>query len=180
MPASSDSRIPVAPNTAIMAASRRCWNEPAHARSSLAKVITVEDRDRLVRDVRRLSPIIGSGTSSSAASHLKNCCSARNWLLAHAALYLSSSETIHSCTSCLPILWGAPPRTRTCGESVGPTARSSTSFPDCKQRKCHVVSCRAGFDRGANFGADASPRGSWMLSRTTSRCAQANARYADV
>jgi hypothetical protein len=49
-----------------------------------------------------LSPAIGSGTSSSAASHLKNCCSALNWLLAYAGLYRSSSQTIHRCTSCLP------------------------------------------------------------------------------
>src|SRR5271154_325563 len=35
MPASSDRRIPVAANMAIMAASRRCWNDrPAQARSS--------------------------------------------------------------------------------------------------------------------------------------------------
>jgi len=47
-----------------------------------------------------LSPAIGSGISSSAASHLKNCCKARNWLLAYAGLYRPSSQTIHSCTSC--------------------------------------------------------------------------------
>ena len=48
------------------------------------------------------SPAIGSGISSSAASHLENCCRARYWLLAYAALYRSSSRTIHRWMSCLP------------------------------------------------------------------------------
>ena len=59
------------------------------------------------------SPAIGSPISSSAASHLKNCRSARNWLLAYAALYRSSSQTIHRCTSCLPA----------CSQQVRPASR---------------------------------------------------------
>ena len=44
---------------------------------------------------------IGSGRSSSSAHHLKNCCSARYWLLAYAALYPLSRYTIHRSISCL-------------------------------------------------------------------------------
>ena len=41
------------------------------------------------------SRAIGSGRSSSAACHLKNCRSARNWMLAYAPLYRPSSCVIH-------------------------------------------------------------------------------------
>jgi len=41
------------------------------------------------------SRVIGSGHCSSAARHLKNCRSARNWMLAYALLYRSSRCTIH-------------------------------------------------------------------------------------
>src|ERR1035437_7985602 len=101
--ASSDSRIPVARNTAITAASRRCWNErPAQARSSRDRSSPVKTGTGLPGTCGGLIPSIGSGNSSSPASHLKNCCSARYWLLAYALLYRPSSHTIHRCTSCRP------------------------------------------------------------------------------
>src|ERR1035441_4441864 len=101
--ASSDSRIPVARNTAITAASRRCANErPAQVRSSRDRSSAVKTGTGLAGTRGGLIPSIGSPTSSSAASHLKNCCSARYWLLAYALLYRSSSHTIHRCTSCRP------------------------------------------------------------------------------
>jgi hypothetical protein len=64
---------------------------------------------------------IGSGISSSDASHLKNCCSARNWLLAYAVLYRSSSHTVHSCTS----------RRRTSSQRVRPVSRSRRAANHC-------------------------------------------------
>jgi hypothetical protein len=50
------------------------------------QLLAREDRDGLVGDAGGLSPAIGSPISSSSASHLKNCRSARNWLLAYAQL----------------------------------------------------------------------------------------------
>lgn len=52
----------------------------------LTEFIAGEDRDGLVRDGWWLQPGRGVGISSSAASHSKNCCRARNWLPAYAAL----------------------------------------------------------------------------------------------
>jgi hypothetical protein len=75
--------MPVALSAAIMAASRRCWNErPAQARSSSVSSSPVKTGTGLSATCGGLSPAMGSGISSSSDSHLKNCCSARNWLLA--------------------------------------------------------------------------------------------------
>jgi hypothetical protein len=83
MPASSDRRMPDALSTAMMAASRRSANpRPAHARSSRAISVPVKTGTSPVVTFGGRSPAIGSGTPSSADSHLKNCCSARYWLLA--------------------------------------------------------------------------------------------------
>ena len=47
------------------------------------QLLAGEDRDQLCGDrAGGCSLAIGSGSSSSAASHLKNCCRARYWLLA--------------------------------------------------------------------------------------------------
>ena len=56
----------------------------ARARALQARqFLAGEDRDGLVGDVRRAAARpSGRAVSSSAASHLKNCCSARYWLLA--------------------------------------------------------------------------------------------------
>ena len=86
-PASSDRRTPVARNTAISAASRRCVNaRPAQARSSRGRSPSVKTGTGLPGTRGGFSPAVGSGTSSSAASHLKNCWRARYWLLAYALL----------------------------------------------------------------------------------------------
>ena len=76
--------MPVALNTAMMAVSRRCAKVAAGAGLvQPGQLVAGEDRDQLLRDRRGLhSPSVGSGSSSSAASHLKNCCRARYWLLA--------------------------------------------------------------------------------------------------
>jgi hypothetical protein len=88
MPASSPRWIPVAQNTAIIAAPQRCWNDrPVHARSSLSRSPEVKTGTGRSGTCGGRSPAIGSGISSSAASHLKNYCRARNWLLAYAAPY---------------------------------------------------------------------------------------------
>ena len=114
IPASSERRIPVARNTAIRAASRRCANaRPAQARSSRGRSPAAKTGTGLSGTPGGFSPAIGSGTSSSAASHLKNCWRARYWLLAYALLYRSSSRTIHRWMSCLP----------TCSQLVRPVSR---------------------------------------------------------
>ena len=46
------------------------------------QLLAGEDWDQLVGDPRRLHLSVGSGSWLSAASHLKNCCRARYWLLA--------------------------------------------------------------------------------------------------
>ena len=103
---------PVTAIMAIMAASRRCWNErPAQARSSRAR--SRRRRPGRACPGRAAVSAWPSVTDFSlAASHLKNCCSARNWLLAYAALYRSSGRTVHCCTSCLP----------TCSQPARPTS----------------------------------------------------------
>jgi len=75
--------MPVAVNTAMIAASRR-WVKlrPAHARSSRVSSSGVKTGTSLAVTCGGCSPAIGSGRWSSAASHLKNCCRARYWLLA--------------------------------------------------------------------------------------------------
>jgi len=79
----SDSRMPVAVSTAMTAVSRR-WAKlrPAHARSSRVSSPGVKTGTSLSATRGGCSPAIGSGSWSSAASHLKNCCRARYWLLA--------------------------------------------------------------------------------------------------
>ena len=66
-----------------MAASRHCWNDrPAHARSIRSSSPAAKTGTGLPGTCGGFSPAMGSGISSSPASHLKNCCRARNWLLA--------------------------------------------------------------------------------------------------
>ena len=79
--------MPVAVSTAMIAVSRR-WVKlrPAHARSSRASSSLVKTGTSLSVTRGGCSPAIGSGSWSSAASHLKNCCRARYWLLAYAVL----------------------------------------------------------------------------------------------
>ena len=75
--------MPVALNTAMIAVSRRCAKlRPAHAWSSLASSWPVKTGISCCGTGGGYSPAVGSGSSSSAASHLKNCCKARYWLLA--------------------------------------------------------------------------------------------------
>ena len=75
--------MPVAVSTAMIAVSRR-WVKlrPAHACSSRVSSSLVKTGTSLAGTRGGGSPAIGSGSSSSAASHLKNCCRARYWLLA--------------------------------------------------------------------------------------------------
>ena len=77
-PASSASRMPVARNTAMIAVSRR-WVKvrPVHACSSRVSSSPVKTGTSLQVSAGDCSLAIGSGSSSSAASHLKNCCRAR-------------------------------------------------------------------------------------------------------
>jgi hypothetical protein len=76
-------KMPVALNTAMIAVSRR-WAKlrPAHACSSFVSSPVVKTGTSFSVTRGGCSPSIGSGSSSSAASHLKNCCKARYWLLA--------------------------------------------------------------------------------------------------
>jgi hypothetical protein len=68
-------------STAMMAASRRCANpRPAHARSKSASSLPVKTGTSFPVTFGGCSPAIGSGRSSSADSHLNNCCSAWYWL----------------------------------------------------------------------------------------------------
>src|ERR1700677_2027027 len=86
IPASSDSRIPVASSNAMIAASRRSGKpRPTHTRASRESSSPAKIGTGLSVTRGGFSPAIGSGMSSSPASHLKNCCSARYWLLAYAA-----------------------------------------------------------------------------------------------
>jgi len=87
MPATSASRMPVAWSTAMIAVSRRCAKlRPAQAWSSLVSSWLVKTGTSFSGTRGGCSPDIGSGSSSSADSHLKNCCRARYWLLAYAVL----------------------------------------------------------------------------------------------
>src|SRR5271166_2737416 len=62
MPASSDSRIPVALSTAIMAASRHCWNDrPAHARSIRSSSPAAKTGTGLPGTCGGFSPAMGFG-----------------------------------------------------------------------------------------------------------------------
>ncbi|MGO9218057.1 MAG: hypothetical protein ACLP5E_09880 [Streptosporangiaceae bacterium] len=82
-PAISASRMPVARNTAMIAASRRWANvRPAHAWSIRDSSSAVKTGTSFSAAAGGRSPAIGSGIPSSAASHRKNCCRARYWLLA--------------------------------------------------------------------------------------------------
>ena len=88
--------MPVAVNTAMIAASRRAANDlpwQALFRSDSSTLVKTGTAVTVTFGAR--SRAIGSGSSSSAARHLKNCRSARNWMLAYALLYRSSSCTIH-------------------------------------------------------------------------------------
>jgi len=72
--------MPVAVNTATIAVSRR-WAKlrPTHACSSRASSWLVKTGTSLAVTRGGCSPAIGSGSWSSAASHLKNWCRARYW-----------------------------------------------------------------------------------------------------
>jgi hypothetical protein len=75
--------MPVAVNTAMIAVSRRCAKlRPAQACSSRVSSWLVKTGMSLWLTCGGCSPAIGSDSWSSAASHLKNCCRARYWLLA--------------------------------------------------------------------------------------------------
>ena len=79
--------MPVARNTARIAASRRWANVlPWHALPSLESSTLVKNGTGLSLTAGARSPAIGSGTSSSAASHPKNCRSDRYCWRAYASL----------------------------------------------------------------------------------------------
>jgi len=83
IPAISDSPMPVARNTAMIAAARRCAKlPPRQVPSSCNSSTLVKTGTVPIVTVGARSRAIGSGSSSSAASHLKNCRRARNWMLA--------------------------------------------------------------------------------------------------
>jgi hypothetical protein len=74
---------PVAVNTAMIAASRRAANDlPWQALFSSGSSTLVKTGTAVTVTFGARSRAIGSGSSSSAARHLKNCRSARNWMLA--------------------------------------------------------------------------------------------------
>ena len=75
--------MPVAVNTAMIAASRRVANElpwQALARADSSTLVNTGTSRTATLGAR--SRFIGSGISSSAVRHLKNCRRARNWMLA--------------------------------------------------------------------------------------------------
>jgi len=81
MAAISDSRMPVARNTAMTAASRRCAKVlPRHASSSFDSSTLVKTGTAFASARGARIAAIGSGRPSSSASHLKNCRRARNWM----------------------------------------------------------------------------------------------------
>jgi hypothetical protein len=83
VPASSPARIPVAVSTAMIAASRRWANVrpwQVFSRAESSSLVNTGTSFSLTFGAR--SGAIGSGICSSSASHRKNCCRARNWLLA--------------------------------------------------------------------------------------------------
>ena len=70
--ASSDSRMPVAVNTAMIAVSRR-WAKLRRAQACSSRASSSSAKtDQLAGDVRRRQPGHRAGTLASAASHLKN------------------------------------------------------------------------------------------------------------
>jgi len=70
-------------NTAMIAASRRAANDlPWQALSSSDSSTLVKTGTAITVTFGARSRAIGSGDSSSPARHLKNCRSARNWMLA--------------------------------------------------------------------------------------------------
>ena len=88
--------MPVAVNTAMIAAPRRAANDlPWQALPSSDSSTLVNTGTAVKVTCGARSRAIGSGDSSSSARHLKNCRSARNWMLAYAPLYRSSSHVIH-------------------------------------------------------------------------------------
>ena len=75
--------MPVAVNTAMIAASRRAANDrPWQAPCSSDSSTLVNTGTAVTVTLGARSRVIGSGESSSPARHLKNCRSARNWMLA--------------------------------------------------------------------------------------------------
>jgi len=75
--------MPVAANTAMIAASRRAANVlPWQVFSSADSSTLVNTGTSRTATLGARSLSIGSGISSSVASHLKNCRRARYWLLA--------------------------------------------------------------------------------------------------
>ncbi len=83
MPAISDSRMPVALNNSMIAWSRLSTNVlPRHVFDSEDSSSAVNTGTIFTPTLGGFSRAIGLGCSSSSAYHLKNCCSARNWLLA--------------------------------------------------------------------------------------------------
>jgi hypothetical protein len=75
--------MPVAVSTAMIAASRRWANErpwQVFSRADSSSLVNTGTSFSVTFGAR--SRAIGSGSCSSSASQRKNCCSARNWLLA--------------------------------------------------------------------------------------------------
>ena len=87
----------------MIAASRRWANErPWQVFSKAESSSLVKTGTSFSLTFGARSGCIGSGICSSSASQRKNCCSARNWLLAYASLYRVSRCTSHRCTSWPP------------------------------------------------------------------------------
>ena len=85
----------------MIAASRRAPKLlPWQARRSAESSSLVNTGTSCGFAVGARNPDVGSGRSSSAASHRRNRRTARNWLLAYAVLYSPSSHTVHRCRSC--------------------------------------------------------------------------------
>ena len=79
--------MPVALNTAMIAVSRRWANvRPWQAFSRADSSPLVKTGTSFPVTFGGRSRTIGSGSCSSSAHHLKNCCSARYWLLTYASL----------------------------------------------------------------------------------------------
>src|ERR1700685_977986 len=88
--------MPAASSTSMIAASLRAWKLlPRHdcRRAESSSLRTTGTGPGAGFGAR--SPDTGSGRSSSTASHRRNRRTARNWLLAYAALYSPSSRTVH-------------------------------------------------------------------------------------
>ena len=86
----------IAVNTAMIAASRRAANDlPWQALPSADSSTLVDTGTAVTVTFGARSRAIRSGDCSSSARHLKNCRSARNWMLAYAPLYRPSSCAVH-------------------------------------------------------------------------------------